>query len=58
MWIAVDGPTPEGDYTFIVDGEDPVVIPEEAMVYLLARGFRAFIEDDLLENLRTLDASI
>lgn len=58
MWIEVDGPTPEGDYTFIVDGEAPTVIPEEVMSYLLARGFRAFIEDDLFENLRTLDASI
>jgi len=58
MWIEVSGPTPEGHYTFVVDGEAPVVIPEEVMVYLLSRGFRAFIEDDLFENLRTLDASI
>lgn len=57
MEIEVTGPNESGQYLFSVDDESAEVIPEEVMSWLLARGFRAFLEEDLFENLRTLDAS-
>jgi len=57
MNIQTEGPDANGDYTFAIDNETPVTIPQETIPYLLAQGIRAFMTQKLVPNIKTFDAS-